>query len=160
MKRPSPVPSNWTQNEVADLEERAELAEKRLEELEAENERLREQFENSRLVSKAKQDKLQKDAERLRVEQLKMQVANYKLDDRDNELRAENERLREQLHDAHMMANAISHRDTTDAERYRFLRSNKHEVRMWSPDGESNRVRAWLSGDRLDAAIDEAMKDE
>jgi hypothetical protein len=43
--RPPSVPCNWTQNEVADLEERAELAEKRLAELEAENKRLRKRLE-------------------------------------------------------------------------------------------------------------------
>lgn len=76
-----------------------------------------------------------------------------KLFDENKHLRAENKAAWDSAeHNARRAEEAEE-----DAKIYRHLISGKYEVRLWSPDGESNRVRAWFSGANLDAALKSAM---
>jgi DNA repair exonuclease SbcCD ATPase subunit len=157
MTRPPSEPSNWTQNEVADLEERAELAEKRLEELRSENERLRVLVEKRGLPIDMFNDceQLTREIERLqeKIEQYK-DIASWdwlqqqeriiwKLNADLDKAKGKNKRLRQVFKLAHK-----------DAERYRWLKDN-----AMCYDGKGRGI-IMRPKDPGEITIDEAMKDE
>jgi hypothetical protein len=93
----------------------------------------------------------------------KLTVDKLDLIAKNRQLRAEYDAALRTITDMQAKFEAVSAENEAlkaDAERYQWLRGHQYEIRMWSPIGESNRVRAWLSGKQLDDAIDAALRGE